>query len=633
MATRSRILYVDDSPFDRDLVRDALEREHDGFELTEAATRAEFEARLAEGGYDLVLSDFNILGFEGLQVIDAVHAREPATPVVIVTGTGSEEIAVAAMRRGAADYVIKTPQHIQRLPMTIHAALDRRRMEVEQQRADAQVRHQAEQIVQIMRSVPDGLLLLDNDCRIVLANPAAQASLALLGTVGSDACLQALAGRPLRDLLTSPSPGQWHELNAADRTFEMIARPLSSAEPVDGGWVLLLREVTQQRLVQRQLRTQERLAAVGQLAAGIAHDFNNLMGVIVLHGELLARSSTLDARGQARLTTMIQQAEQATQLVRQILDFGRRSMLEYQALDLYPLVLAELKLMQRLLPEHIAVTAECTADECVVYADSTRIRQILLNLAVNARDAMPEGGRLVLRLDRLALHSEKARPLPNMPLGDWVRLTVSDTGVGIPAENLDRIFEPFFTTKAPGLGTGLGLAQVHGIVAQHGGFIGVTSQVGVGTSFAIYLPLLAAAPADDLPAEAAASADGKEEWVLVVEDNEPLRAALVNFLESWHYRTLEAANGVQALVRIAGSPEPVSLVLSDAVMPQMGGIALLHAMRQRGLQTPMILLTGHSLDEAELAPLRALGLHSWLLKPPDLARLAKAIRDALTAPR
>jgi len=628
-----RLLYVDDSPFDRDLVRDALEREHGGFQVVEAASRAEFEARLTDGGYDLVLSDFNILGFEGLQVIDAVHAREPDVPVVIVTGTGSEEIAVAAMRRGAADYVIKTPQHIQRLPMTIHAVLERLQLEAAQARADEQLRYQAAQITQIMRSVPDGVLLLDSGLCVQHANPVAEALLPRLTADAPGAALSALAGRPLHELLTSPPPGQWHELHVGGEVYEVIARPLAADGPAGDGWVLLVRDVTQQRLVQRQYRSQERLAAVGQLASGIAHDFNNLMGVILLYGELLGRSPSLDARDQARLATIMQQVEQATQLIRQILDFSRRGALEQRAVDLRPLLMEEMKLLRRLLPEHIEVVAAWEPEEFFVNADPTRLRQILLNLAVNARDAMPDGGRLTLRLEHVHLHRAHDLPLPSMPLGDWVRFTVADTGVGILPEHLDRVFEPFFTTKAPGLGTGLGLAQVHGIVAQHGGYVGVTSQVNAGTAVAIYLPALAAAmDPNSQPAGVEDLVTGNGELVLVVEDSEPLRAALTSLLQSWRYRTLEAANGAEALACIAESQEPVAVVLSDVVMPQMGGVALLRELRRSALSTPVILLTGHPLDERELTPLRSQGLHGWLLKPPDLTQLAKMLAAALPPP-
>ena len=364
-----RILYVDDSPLDRDLVRDALEKEHGGFQVVEAASRTAFETRLAEGDYDLVLSDFNILGFEGLQVIDAVHAQEPDVPVVIVTGTGSEEIAVAAMQRGAADYVIKSPQHIRRLPQTIHSVLDRVRLEAERAQADEQLRAQADQITQIVRSVPDGVVLLDREQRILLANPAAQTCLALLTGAQEGDILTHLAGQPLSELLTSPPVGHWHELHENLRTFEALARPLLAGGPTAGGWVLVLRDVTDQRLVQRQYQSQERLAAVGQLAAGIAHDFNNLMGVVVLYVELLARSPAISAHDQARLTIIKQQVDQATQLIRQILDFSRRAVLERQPVDLSALLLEEINLLQRLLPEHIEIAVTSEPSEYVVQGD------------------------------------------------------------------------------------------------------------------------------------------------------------------------------------------------------------------------------------------------------------------------
>jgi two-component system cell cycle sensor histidine kinase/response regulator CckA len=627
--TPVRVLYVDDSPFDRALVRDALEQEDGSFQVIEAASRAEFFARLVEGGYDLVLSDFNILGFEGLQVIDAVQTQEPGIPVVIVTGTGSEEIAVAALKRGAADYVIKTPQHIQRLPLTIQAVLERTRLEAERLRQDRQLRYQAEQITQIMRSVPDGVLLLNSENRILLANPTAQAMLVQLGGAQPGDTLTELAGRPLAELLTSPPRGEWHELNQEGRTYEVIARPLLTSGPVPGGWVLLLRDVTEQRMVQRQYRSQERLAAVGQLAAGIAHDFNNLMGVIVLYVELLARAPDLAPHHQARLAIISQQAEQAAQLIRQILDFSRRSVLEPQPLNLHHLLRDEIRLLRRLLPEHIEVTFDSVEDECLVSADATRLRQIVLNLAVNARDAMPQGGRLTLALARVTVGSGRERPVRGMRPGEWVRLTVTDTGFGIPAENLERIFEPFFTTKPPGAGSGLGLAQVHGIVAQHGGQITVASQLGAGTSFTIYLPALATGEPDAASPPPPAVAEGNGELILVVEDSQPLRAALASFLQGWRYRTLEAANGAEALAQMAASAEPVALVLSDAVMPTMGGGALLHTLRSRGVQTPLILLTGHPLDEADLQSLREQGLYSWLIKPPDLMLLAQTIHAAL----
>jgi signal transduction histidine kinase len=626
-----RLLYVDDSPLDRDLVRDALEQEHGGFQVIEASSRTEFEKRLLEGGYSIVLSDFNILGFEGLQVIDAVHQRYPDVPVIIVTGTGSEEIAVAALKRGAADYVLKTAHHIQRLPMTISAVLDRWRMMAERARADEQLRAQAEQITQIMHSVPDGVLLLDQTRRVLMANPVGETYLTALAGVRTDAILTALGDRSLADLLTSPAPGHWHEVQQGKRTFETIATPLTNEGPATGGWVLIVREVTEQRLVQRQLSSQERLAAVGQLAAGISHDFKNLMGVIVLYVELLANSPGLSELDRNRLAKISQQVDQATQLIRQILDFSGHSILDLQPLNLRQLLVDEIDLLKRVLPESIDVSMTFTKEECLVNADPTRLRQILLNLAVNARDAMPSGGRL--RFDLAYIHVGQASecPLPQMKLGGYFRLKVMDSGMGIAPSNLDHVFEPFFTTKAAGLGAGLGLAQVHGIVTQHGGYIGATSQVGIGTTFSIYLPALTVTLSHEQPTPVSETeiAQGNGELLMVVEDNQPLRLALASFLQMWNYRTIEAANGEDAMVRLAQSNEPVSLILSDAVMPKLGGAALLRTLRQQGYRIPMIILTGHPLESIEWESLHAQGLFALLIKPPDLPLLAQTIKAAL----
>jgi len=492
-----------------------------------------------------------------------------------------------------------------------------------------QTQWQAEQIAQIMRSVPDGVLLLDADLRLLQANPAGQDYLALLDGVRVGDLLTRLGNRPLDELLTSPPEGNWHEIRTGQRIFETLARPLA-AGPTPAGWVLVLRNVTRQREVQEQLQRQERLAAVGQLAAGIAHDFNNLMGVIVLYTELLGLSPGLAAKDRERLGIIHQQARAASDLIEQILDFSRRSVLERQQLDLSSLVREQVKLLQRILPEHIDVKLVGDGGEHIIQADPTRMQQVLMNLGINARDAMPDGGSLTIDLARLRVKRAQEMPLPGMQPGDWVRLAVSDTGTGIPPEVMEHLFEPFFTTKEPGKGTGLGLAQVYGIVGQHGGQIAVDSQVGAGATFTIYLPALAVAaevraadPEGNLP-------QGEGKLVLVVEDNENLRNALAEYLEMWHYRSLTAGNGEEALALLAAQDETPALVLSDVVMPRMGGKILLQALRSRGYTMPVILLSGHPLDEAELQPLADQGMAAWLPKPLDLAALAQAIAHALT---
>ncbi len=502
---------------------------------------------------------------------------------------------------------------------------ERVRDEEERARLLEQVKAQAEQLAQIMHSTPDGILLLDAEKRILNANPLAEAFLHELVDSPSET-LTRLGDCDVDELLASARPGHWRTIQRGKRIFEATAQPVT--HNASSGWVVVIRDVTERREVQRQLYAQERLAAVGQLAAGIAHDFNNIMSVIVAYAELTAESPSLSERERERLLTIRQQALRATQMIRQILDFSRRSVIERQTFDLLTLLKEQVKLLRQTLPENIEIRLDYEPEDYLVNADPTRMQQMVMNLALNARDAMPEGGRLRIALHRRQI-DEKNAPVFGMKPGLWVQLTVSDTGVGIPPEIGDRIFEPFFTTKAPGKGTGLGLPQVQGIVAQHEGHITVESAPGAGATFTIYLPAVPL-PNDGqfVAATASITPRGQGETILVVEDEEFVRKALVELLSAWNYRVLAAANGVEAL-RALEPCAAVDLVISDIVMPQMGGVSLLKELRRRGCRVPVVLMTGHAFD-FDPAELRSLGLSGWLNKPPSIAELAEVVAKTLS---
>jgi CheY-like chemotaxis protein len=250
-----------------------------------------------------------------------------------------------------------------------------------------------------------------------------------------------------------------------------------------------------------------------------------------------------------------------------------------------------------------------------------------MNLALNARDAMATGGELSVYLAQISVEDAKEAPLPEMNIGKWISLTVADTGVGILPDVFPHIFDPFFTTKAPGEGSGLGLAQVYGIVNQHGGHIDVATELGKGTSFVLYLPALTLEPARVFQPEVEALFHGRGETILVVEDNQVLQRVLMDIIESLNYRVLTADTGQQALAILEKHAE-VALVVSDLVMPEMGGQALFHALRQRGLTLPVVMISGHPMEN-ELESLQAQGLAGWLLKPPRIEQLAQLLAQAL----
>jgi two-component system, cell cycle sensor histidine kinase and response regulator CckA len=491
-------------------------------------------------------------------------------------------------------------------------------------------RTQAEQLSQVMQGVPEGIVLLDAENRVILANSHGEGYFHLLADTGVGKVVRALGGLPLATLLTSSPVGRDHTLTAGAQLFELMARPIEMG-PLQAGWVLVLRDITEDRKVQKQMQLQERLAAIGQLAAGIAHDFNNIMSVISMYAQMTARSPGLTEREQHRMATINQQAERAAAMIHQILDFSRQSVLERAPLDLLPLLKEDVKLLERTLPESIELRLHYAAGDYTVLADATRLQQMVMNLAINARDAMEEGGTLTFDLHYLQIASLQEAPAPGMEKGGWIRLKVSDTGTGISPAVLEHIFEPFFTTKDPGKGTGLGLAQVHGIVGQHHGQITVESRLGEGTTFTVYLPALTVKPSESaLATGAVRTPGGSGERLLVVEDDAALRSSLSDLLTLYNYQVTTAINGEAALTELRRPGAPFDLVISDVVMPRLGGIALFRTLRELKIQTPMILLTGHPMGEV-IEGLYEQGLRGWLAKPPSSDSLLRLVAKALKA--
>ena len=492
---------------------------------------------------------------------------------------------------------------------------------------------QARQVQLIIDTVPDGVLLLDALHRIVLANPAARQYLAiLLDQVDGTGPLTHLAGQPIQDLFDDASDGSWRDLQSAresPQVFEIAVRPLE-VMTYNAGWVLVLRDVTDERASLARVQMQERLATVGQLAAGIAHDFNNIMAAIVVYTDLLTFDPSLSEKSKDQLKIIQQQIQRAISLIRQILDFSRRSVMEPSPLDLLPFIKELDKLLGRTLPENIFLRLSYQPGVYMVKADPTRLQQIFMNLALNSRDAMPLGGDLQFSLDRFYLPEGEKPPLPELPPGNWIRLTIRDTGVGIPEDILPHIFDPFYTTKPAGKGTGLGLAQVYGIVKQHGGSIDVESRLGEGTAFRLYFPELTVPEELAVIPEGASLLDGSGECVLIVEDDPTTREALQSLLESRNFNVLTAEDGVDALRLYEQGNPAIDLVISDVVMPGMGGVTLYYALRERGFDLKMLFITGHPLDRVSQNLLEESHVE-WLLKPFSVQEFLKALQRMLAS--
>jgi len=589
MSEPIRILYVDDYPLDRELVRDALEKEHGGFRISEAESRIEFDAMLVAEDYDLVLSDFNILGFEGLQVLEAVRARAPHVPVVIVTGTGSEEVAVEAMKQGAADYVIKTVKHIQRLPQTIHAVLDKKHLHIEYEQARAALEAEHNLLRVLIDSIPDLIYVKDATSRYVLANAALARFLGvaapeeMVGKADIDYLPYEVAAQHYADeqaILQSGEPLINREemvLNQAGNTRWLLTTkmPLRNREGQITGLIGLGRDITDYKHIEAQLLQSQKMESVGRLASGIAHDFNNLLTVLTGYAELALDALPPNEPSRADLIEIRTVSKRAAGLTHQLLAFASKQIIEPRVLNLNDLLLEIDQLLRPLVSEDIERVMQLSPDLWGIQADAVQIEQVVVNMAINARDAMPNGGKLVIETANIKLDHAYTRGQTGVITGDYVLLTISDTGTGMDAAVQAHLFEPFFTTKAQGRGTGLGLATSYGIIGQHGGHIRFQSETGHGTTFNIYLPRAEATADSPAPTTTAPEVSTGTETILLVEDEPAVRALAARVLRAQGYHVLEAADGVEAL-RVAKEfmGPTIHLLLTDVVMPQMGGRAL-----------------------------------------------------------
>ncbi len=391
--------------------------------------------------------------------------------------------------------------------------------------------------------------------------------------------------------------------------------------------LILFHDITQQLKLEEQVRHSQKMEAVGQLAAGVAHDFNNLLTVIRGHAELRLGAAHLDREIADSLKQISRASDRASSLTRQLLAFSRRYMIQPRPLDINSLITRHQEMARSLISEQIEFRSELTSSLPPARADQNHLEQVLMNLIVNARDAMPEGGQLTIRTSAVKIDSEQASLEPELRSGSYVCIAVQDTGCGMSQETLSRIFEPFFTTKQMGRGTGMGLATVYGIVKQHGGWIKVASQPGQGSTFSIFLPA-ATGPAESTSETPEPVGAGGHETVLVVEDDAHIRAMATDVLGSVGYRVLQADSGVDALRVWSSENQKVDLLFSDVVMPAgMNGRKLAETLRSQKPNLKILLTTGHSSPtKEEIAQVPGA---NFMAKPYSAADLVKGVRSCL----
>ncbi len=437
-------------------------------------------------------------------------------------------------------------------------------------------------------------------------------------------------------------PGCWAEARAAGSLVKEVQyrRRDGSSVPVEitvnhvdfGGeeyHFAFTRDISARIALAEQLRQSQKIEAVGQLAGGIAHDFNNILGVVLGYTEMLLRAPEMSERSLQRLTQVQQAGQRAASLTRQLLAFSRKQVLEPKVIDLSDLLEDLRRMLERLIGEDVTLSVRTEPDLGQIRADPGQLEQVVINLAVNARDAMPTGGRLTLWTQNIrATGRDESRP--GLVAGEYVTLTVTDTGSGMDAEVQRHIFEPFFTTKAVASGTGLGLATVYGIVKQSGGYVYVQSAVGRGTTFEILLPRVDEPASVQPPAEGAAAPRGSE-TILLVEDEPALREITAQQLASMGYTVLSAASGPEASSLATRHAGPLHLLLADVIMPVMSGPELAAELVAGGRDIRILYMSGYT--DGRLARHGVLALHTLLLaKPFTSVDLARKVREALDRP-
>ncbi len=589
---------------------------------------------------DIVLMDITLgSGIDGTEAAERIR-KLADIPIVYLTANSDPVTFDRAKQTGAFGYVLK-PCENKDLQSAIEIGLYRHRME-------RQIRENEQWLAATLGSIGDGVIATDPLGRVLFLNslaeqmtgwPQAQA-------VGKDMREvfhilheksrksipnPAIEAVERGEIVTLPNYTILVARDGAERPIEDCASPIRDVDGAITGSVLVFRDISERRRLEEHLRQVEKIAAIGQLASGIAHDFNNIMTVITAYSEMLRVNVALPPADRDKyLELIIDASARAAELTQQILAFSRLQILVPAILSLNTCVHDIGAMVRRLIGENIAFVTEVDPALGQVKADPTQLGQVILNLVVNARDAMPTGGRLLVATANVELNERFPLAHSGVPQGRYVMLSVSDTGIGMSPEVMSHVFEPFFTTKQIGQGTGLGLATVYGIVKQSGGHIEVESTVGLGTTFRVYLPRIEEPPVPDGGSSSPHALRGTE-TVLLVEDEEAVRQVTKLILEQHGYSVLVASDGSQGIEVSRNYSGTIHLVLTDLMMPNISGRMLAESIMATRPGVRVLFMSGYT-DDILVRQEVGSSAADFLQKPFTLEVLRRKVREILDRP-
>lgn len=619
---RIRVLLVDDDEDDYILTSHWFgEFQVANCELSWIDNYAAAKAAIAQHNHDIYLVDYRLGIYNGLELLREAIADGCSAPIILLTGQGDREIDLEAMKAGAADYLEKSQLTAPLLERSIRYAIERKQTE-------QKIREQAA----LLDVATDAIFVRDLDDQILFWNKAAER---LYNCKSEDAIgkkTQELwqennlshLQEALQILMKNGSwEGELHQKTKIGKEITVESRWTLVQEFGNKPQCLLVvnTDITQKKQLEAQFLRAQRLESIGTLASGIAHDLNNVLAPILMTAQLL-ETQIPDERSRRLLPILITNAKRGANLVKQVLSFTRGVEGERTLLQLKHLILEIQQIIKETFPKSIEVSSKIPSNLGTVSGDATQLHQVLMNLCVNARDAMPNGGKLKISAENLLIDENYAKMNLDAQVGPYIVINVSDTGIGIRPEILDRIFEPFFTTKELGKGTGLGLSTVLGIVKSHGGFINVYSEQGRGSQFKIYLPAQEATETveeteQELP-------QGNGELILVVDDEAVILDIIKTSLENHNYKAITASDGIEAIALYAEHRHEITLVLTDMVMPSMDGITTIRTLRKINPDVKIIAVSGLATSDKVNAAYD-IGIKAFLSKPYTTNQLLQTI--------
>lgn len=621
-----RVLHLEDSENDQILVREMARAAGLNCKLVAVQTRHDFESALRQNEFDLIISDYSLPSFDGLSGLAIARELKPKTPFIFFSGTIGEESAVESLKKGAVDYVIKQRPH--RLVPAIQQALRNAAERALLERAEQKNREQAE----LLDKATDAILVCDPEKRIVYWNRSAER---IYGWTADEA-----TGKDIVQVLFhgKPSPaveemmkvvkerGEWtgelHEFTKDDRPVIVQGRAtlIHNEQGQTKSLLFINTDITERKQLEEQFLRAQRMESLGAMISGIAHDLNNALAPITIGVNILRKSPDLKEN---ILKTMESSAKRGADMIKQVLAFVRGGDTQKARIQIEPLVKEMSKIITDTFPKNIRYEIKIGKELWPIHGVPTQLYQVLLNLCVNARDAMPDGGTLVLAVENVRLDTNAAANHSDAKPGDYVSISVTDTGTGISEEQMGKIFQPFFTTKAAGVGTGLGLPTSLSIIKNHGGFLTVQSKVGQGTEFKFYLPAFG----EISPPPNLALPTGNGEVILFVDDEAITLVIALTILENYGYQVLTATNGLEAITRLSEKSHAIDLIIANLDMPDMRSGSTAVALRKI---KPDIKIIATGETEAQTNNVKErVNINGFIAKPFTSKKLLTLIHEAL----